>query len=122
MGCKSSSFRNTKRDSSVTTEKTCDTVVVQMSRPYAKYLTHIWKIDGEPTVREVRIHYYNLAADDPTRPFVEGLVRTLSNNGLLHNTGSAQYIGKIPAVMIPLFKSKCMEKHLEMKWIHFDRD
>ena len=93
-----------------------------MSRPYAKYLTHIWKLDDEPALREVRIHYYNLAADDPTRPFVEGLLKTLSSNGVTHNTTTQQYVGKIPAALVPLFKSKCMEKRLEMKWIHFDRD
>lgn len=96
-------------------------MVVAMSRPYAKYLTHIWKSE-DPAVRDVRIHYYNLAADDPTRPFLEGLMRTLSNSNLIHNKAISQYICRIPTERIPLFKSKCMEKRLEIKWIHFDRD
>ena len=115
MGCTRSSF---KKPDAVSP---CDTVSFEMSRPYAKYLTHIWKSE-DSAVREVRIHYYNLAADDPTRPFLEGLLRTLSNSNFVNNTGIAQYICKIPVALIPLLKSKCMEKRLEIKWIHFDRD
>jgi hypothetical protein len=99
----------------------CDTMVVTMSRPYAKYLTHIWKSD-DPTIRDVRVHYYNLTMDDPTRLFLESVLRSLSNNGVTNNTGMAQYVCKIPTVLIPLLKTKCIEKRLEIKWIHFDRD
>jgi len=119
MGCTRSSLNASSAVSLPT--KPCDTLVVQMSRPHAKYLTHIWKSE-DSAIRDVRIHYYNLTADDPTRPFLESLLRTISNNGFTNNVGTAQYVCKIPTALIPLLKSKCMEKRLEIKWIHFDRD
>jgi hypothetical protein len=119
MGCIRSSLKISSSDAP-SDPAARDTVVMRMSRPHAKYLSHVWKTE-EHNIREIRVHYYNLSEDDPTRKYLVDLLQALSR-GVTHNTSAGQYKCEVQTLLIPLLKSKCAERGLEMKWIHFDRD